>query len=86
MLTLLTYRKDVLKIDRFFNTFWAVTDDAVIRISNRTLRRVALAYASCGGRVGRVPGLAQTCAATVSHRLASCSNNSEPVGPHRTNF
>jgi hypothetical protein len=53
MLTLLTYRKDVLKIDRFFNTFWAVTDDAVIRISNRTLRRVAVAYAAGFGRVGR---------------------------------
>ena len=33
--------------------------------------------------MGRAPGLAQTCAATVSHRLDSCSNNSEPVGPHR---
>jgi hypothetical protein len=86
MLTLLTYRKDVLKIDRFFNTFWAVTDDAVIRISNRTLRRVAVAYAAGFGRVGRVPGLDETRAAAVSHRLASCSNNSKRVGHHRNRF
>jgi uncharacterized membrane protein len=49
---------------------------------NWTLRRVALAYACCSGRVGRVSGLAQTCAATVSHRLAACRNNSESVSHH----
>ena len=86
MLTLLTRREDVLKIERFFNTFWEITDDAVVRISNWTLRRVAVAYATGGGRVGRVSGLDQTCAATVSYRLASCCDNSERVGRYRNHF
>src|ERR1044072_699360 len=62
------------------------TDDAVIRISNWTLRGVALAYASRGRRVGRVPRLAQTCGATGAHRLGSGSNNSEPPRHGRNYF
>ena len=62
------------------------TNDTVTRISNRTVRGVEVAYAGCGGRVGRVPGLAQPCTATVSRRLASRSDNSERVGHHGGHF
>src|SRR5690349_14814160 len=69
-----------------FNYTLASTHDPIVRISDRTLRGVALAYASGGGRLGHAPRLAQTCATTLFHRLSSCRNNSEPVSDHRNRF